>query len=301
MAALALIVALLVAASAAQEAPTNINCDGDTSAADISAAILVSADPVQFPDCAAAGAFRGQPISDADLLPIIQDVFNFFDVAWTPTPSRTPTATRTRTNTRTATVTRTATATGTVTATRTVTATGTETGTPSPSPSRTQRLTATATVTGTATRTRTRTPTPPATPTPTGLAYQLSGEWAADWRNQPCYLNGEFFARLDDTTYRVTALDGLLDITAADGGRIGRGLAVDAQGNVEAQFRKQIGEMCEASGRLEEFLFDYKFMFRTNGTGAASVKWSYGKDSLCAVCEVDDTATLHRLSGPGVP
>jgi hypothetical protein len=52
------------------------------------------------------------------------------------------------------------------------------------------------------------------------------------------------------------------------------------------------------TGVLEQYVFDYTFTFRPNGTGTATAHWTYGFNTNCAVCEVTDTATLHRVAGP---
>jgi len=138
------------------------------------------------------------------------------------------------------------------------------------------------------------------TPTPTGVAFQLSGDWRADWTNQICFLNGIPFQTLPDTTYRVTALDGQLDIVdIGTGDPIGRGLALQPDGSVEARFSRGSGMICLLTGIEEQYAYDYVFTFHTNGTGTAMVMWTYGVNTNCAVCTVTDTARLTRVSGPG--
>jgi hypothetical protein len=125
----------------------------------------------------------------------------------------------------------------------------------------------------------------------------LSGDWFADWAGRICYLNGQAFDALDDTTYRVIAVDGRLDIEIVDVARLGRGLTISSNGTVETQFRTFSQNLC--FGVPAEYVFDYTFTFRTNGTGTATAHWTYGFNTNCAVCEVTDTATLIRVAGPG--
>jgi hypothetical protein len=272
------------------------NCDGVGSAADLTAAIIVSYDPAQFPGCHGAESFRGRPLTNNDFLAVFADLFDTFGIAWTPTPtaSRTVTATPTRTRTATATARQSATATTTPSASPTLTATPTPTSTPTSTP------TPTPAASFTPSRTRTATPTrpPPPTPTPTGLAYQLSGRWFAHWNGNVCFLLGQPFLALQDATYQVTALDDLLDIQIVNGDRIGRGLALDSTLTVHVRFRKGSGHVCQLTGVEQEFLFDYTFTFNINGTGSAIATWSFGANTNCENCQVFDTATLVRVAGP---
>src|SRR5262245_56502805 len=71
------------------------NCDGQGSAPDLTAAVIVSTDGTQFAQCADADPFRDRVLTDADFLPVLHDIFGTFDPVWTPTPSATPTVTRT--------------------------------------------------------------------------------------------------------------------------------------------------------------------------------------------------------------
>jgi hypothetical protein len=263
------------------------NCDLVGSAPDLTAAIIVSHDPEQFPACRGAESFRGRPLTDNDFLALFDDLFDTFAIPWTATPTASQTVTRTATRTRTPSATPRVSATPTATPTPTLTPTYTPTRRPSasPTPSRTR----------TATRTRTSTP----SPTPTGVAYQLSGMWAADWRGQFCFLLGQPFLALQDTTYRVTALDGELDIEIVDGDRLGRGLELDRNNTVSTRFRKGSGTVCGLTGVEEEFVFDYTFTFNPNGTGTATARWSFGENTNCASCRVSDSATLRKVAGPG--
>jgi hypothetical protein len=98
----------------------------------------------------------------------------------------------------------------------------------------------------------------------------------------------------------VTAVDGRLDVQVAGGASLGRGLALDAKNQVQTEFRVASGNMCAVDGINEEFDFKYTFAFNINGTGSATVTWSYGTNAHCAVCmDVMDTATLLRVAGPG--
>lgn len=270
------------------------NCDRVGSAPDLSAAIIVSVEPEQFPGCRGADQFRGRPLTDIDFLVIYQDLFATFDARWTPTPTASPTVSRTPT--RTATRTRTAavspTPTPTVSATNTATATPTRTATALP--------TLTRTVTFTRTPTRTRTPTP--SPVPTGAAYQLSGDWSVNWGNQICYILGQPFDWLRDSTYRLTAISGTLDIVdAVSGTVIGRGLTVEGSGpnfTVRARYRAFSNLVCQLTGVREEYVYDFVFTLRLNGTGSATATWSFGENTNCASCRVTDSATLVRTAGP---
>jgi hypothetical protein len=266
------------------------NCDRVGSAPDFVAAVTVSGDPEAFATCAAANPYRGRQLDDLDFVPILHDIFDTLEAPYTPTitpsplHSHTPTASRTSTPPRTRTPTRTASAspspTSTPTPTATVTSTPTRTRTPTPPAS--------------PTATRTRTPSP--TITPTGLAYQFAGVWHANWQNNICYLAGQPFYWLTDTDYQVSALDDQLDIYDVQAQTyIGRGLYVSPDGSVEFQYRKS-GLLCEATGKIQEFVFDFVFIFQLNGQGTATAHYSYGLNTNCAVCTVDDSASLLRIS-----
>jgi hypothetical protein len=299
--ALAVALGLAVAASASSEPPAiGANCDAGPNAADLTAAILVSADPTQLPDCTDADDFRGQPLTDADLAGLIGEIFFAFERPWTPTPTGTPTQTRTFTSTRTPTSTRTVTSTAPPTDTPTITATAAATDTPTSLPTSTasHTQTAAATATPTATRTITQTPTPTATAVPTGLAYRLSGRWAANWGNQVCFIGGQPFAALPDTVYTVTAVDGALDITDANGQFIGRGLQIQLDGTVLVHQTVNTGFLCPNNGKPLLFIFDYTFVFNLNRTGSAAAAWTYARDSSCETCSVEDSAALVKISGP---
>jgi hypothetical protein len=271
------------------------NCDGRASAADFSAIVIVSGDDSRFPGCADADPFRGRPVGDPDFLPLLHDIFDTFAAPFTPTPTRSPTVTPTGRGT----LTHTRTAMPTTTPTRTASRTATPTRSPTDTPTETPTPVPTRTLTQTLTRTPTATRTPTPTATPTGLAFQLSGDWAADWTSQICYLNGVPFDALRDTTYRVTAIDGRLDVEIVDGVRLGRGLPIDATGGVQTTYRIFDQRTCLVTGVRQEYVFDYTFTLRTNGTGSARAHWTYGFNTNCAVCEVTDTATLRRVAGPG--
>ena len=268
------------------------NCDGRGTAADFCAAIMASVDASKFPACRGADSFRGRLLFERDFIPILADIFSTFAAPWTPTPSPSPTITRTPNGTKTPT--RTARPTPSATASATATVTPSSTPTPTPTDTSVPTLTPSQTVTRTATTTRTAT----ATPTPTGIAYQLSGDWVANWTGQICFLAGQPFNRLQDTRYRITALDGQLDVTIVDGARIGAGLPLDGNLTVHTTYRVLDQQVCLVTGVLEQYAFDYTFTFRTNGTGTAIAHWTYGFNTNCAVCEVTDTATLHRVAGP---
>jgi hypothetical protein len=284
------------------------NCDGASTAADFVAAVSVSDDGTDFPGCTAADPFRDQPLTDEAVLPLLQGLFRTLDAPWTPTPSASPTVTGTptitptpsRTPRPTASRTPTVTPKPTPSPTTTPTFTPTPTSTPTATPTTTPTATASVTPTITATRPPTATHTPTATPVPTGVAYLLSGEWRANWSNTVCFLDGQPFATLLDQTYRVTAVDGRLDIVQANGTRIGAGLQFDSNGTVVFTYRAFDQRICLINGTHQEFVFDYTFTFRLNGTGSAAARWSYGLNTNCAVCSfVDDQAVLVRVSGPG--
>ena len=302
------VVGLLACLSAAAHALTppplpmgDINCDGAITAADCVAAALVSDDGARFPECAAADPHRDQPLSDADVLALLADVFDSLGPRWTPTPSASPTTSRTPTITATASPTARATASRTPTPTPSrsptpvPTATSTATHTATPTPTSTLEPTHTPTITPTHPPTATRTPTQ--TPTPTGLAYRLSGRWFANWTNNICNLAGQSPIVLPDTTYQITAIDGRLDIQVVNGSRIGASLQPDSSGTVRFTYHEFAPVFC--FGTAEELVFDYTFTFQLNGAGSASADWTYGMNANCAVCTVSDTAVLRRISGPG--
>jgi hypothetical protein len=156
----------------------------------------------------------------------------------------------------------------------------------------------TRTPTQTFTRTVTATRTATSTPTPTGIAYRLSGDWAAHWGGQICYLNGQPFTHLQDTIYHVTSLAGQLDIQVRDGAIIGRGLTPDATGTVKTTYRVFDQNVCVINRVFQEYVFDYTFTFHTDGTGTATAHWTYAFNTNCATCEVTDSATLLRVAPP---
>jgi len=268
------------------------NCDGRTSAADFVAAIIVSGDAAQFPTCLAADRFRDRALTPTEFLPLLHDIFDTFDQPRTPTPTASRTVTRTTTSTVTPSSTRAQSPSPTINAT--TTPTPTLTATPLPTHTPTFTFTATASRTPTPTRTLTQTPSATASPTPTGVAYQVAGDWVAHWTGQICFLDGHPFTHLSDTTYRVTAVANELDIQVGDA-VIGRGLTLDAHNAVRAESRVSSGNICTVDRINQEFVFDYMFTFGTTGTGTATVHWTYGFNAHCAVCAVDDTATLQRV------
>lgn len=271
----ALLLLLPGAGRATLPLPMDVNCDGLLSAADITAAVAVSGDPAALPSCADADDYRALPLGDAVIAYLTGNVFFAFQMPPTPTPSGTPTQSRT----------------------------------PSPSPSATETLqptsTATATITSQPTRTPTQTPsttitqtrTPTVTRTPTGLAYRLSGEWAANWGNQVCFLAGVPSGSLQDTVYVVTAVDGFLDIGIKGGQQIGRGLLVGPDGRVSFRFTS-FGAICQNGGQARNYIFDYVFTFRLDGSGNATANWSYSLNTFCAQCVVNDAAVLVKIAGP---
>lgn len=274
----------------------DVNCDQRGSAADFTAVMIVSGDDMQFPDCTGAAPYRDRLLTDDDLLPIFHDLFMTFEPRATPTASASPTVTPTGNPT----------ATGTpgsptpVPFTATATTTGTPTASPSLTPTRTFTRTPAPTRTGTATQvpsaTRTRSP----TRTPTGLAYQLSGVWSANWTNLSCFGGGTNFGHLPDTSYRVTAVNGQLDIADVNGLILGRGLSLDSQGSVHSTVTLDSGKVCENNpSQALLYVYNYVFTFHTNGTGSATADWSYAQGTFCNQCQISDSATLTRTAPPG--
>jgi hypothetical protein len=133
--------------------------------------------------------------------------------------------------------------------------------------------------------------------TPTGVAYQLSGDWLAHWAGQICFLNGQAFFHLEDTVYRVTAVNRTVDIAIVGGAQLARGLVPSSDGTVVFRFETGSGNFCFATEAA--LVFDYTFTFRLNGTGTAGAHWTYGFNTNCAVCEVTDNAVLQRIALPG--
>jgi hypothetical protein len=262
----------------------DVNCDGRSSSADFSAAVIVSGDGTNFRDCPDANPFRDRALDERDFLPMQHDLFGTFNAPHTPTPTVTATATRTGVATS--------------TATPTPSPSPTDSPTAVPTPTATATAEPPATATPTSTHTATATPPPPPTSTPTGLAQQISGTWFANWRNEVCFLAGQPFTSLQDVSYRVTAVGGRVDIQIVDGAFIGRGLPVAPDGSVRALQRQPSGMFC--FGVEQEFDFNYLFEFRTNGTGSATANWTFGFNANCAVCEVNDRATLQRTDQSSV-
>jgi len=284
----------------AQPPGWDVNCDGVISAADPAAAILVSAAPELLPECPDADDFRGVPFTSEDQAQLAGDIFFAFETPWTPTPTPSPTETRTPTQTRTPTSTRTRTATGTATLTPLPTETPppTDTETPIPTSTRTETFTPIELPTGTRTPTVTVTRTPTVTPTPTGLAYRLSGKWAANWGNAVCFLVGQPFSFIADTVYTVTAHQGRLDVVDATGQEIVRGGDILPGNRVVSHYVLDSGAICGPSGKRLQFVFDYTFTFGLDGSGTGDAVWSFGKDTTCATCTVHDTAVMLKVAGP---
>jgi len=288
-----MVVSTAYAATPTPRLVADANCDGRATAADFVAAIMVSGDASQFPACRAADRFRERALTPNDLLPVLHDIFATFDQPRTPTPTASGTVTRTRTFTATPSPTRAQSPSPTTNATASPTPSLTST----PLPTDTPTFTFTPTASRTPTRTRTLTPTGTATasPTPTGLAFQLAGDWLAHWTGQICFLAGQPFTHLTDTTYGVTAVGNQLDIQIVGGANIGRGLGLDVHNTVRTQSRVSSGTICTVDRIDQEFVFDYTFTFNPTGTGTATAHWTYGFNAHCAVCAVDDTATLSRV------
>jgi hypothetical protein len=299
IAAVTMFLALPPLRAAAQVEPVDLNCDGEITVADVAAAPLLSADPEALADCAAGDPYRGADLSDEDLSLLSGNVFFAFETPWTPTPTPTPTVTRTPTSTRTRTATPSTTSTPlpTLTFTFTFTPTATDTPLPTETPLPTSTRTATETRPPTSTRTPTPTRTVTVTRTPTGLAYRLSGEWAANWQNRVCFLAGVPFASLQDTVYVVTAVNGFLDIDIKGGQQIARGLTIGPNGNVAFRYTA-FDSFCPTGGQPRNFVFDYVFTFQLNGTGSAEAEWTFGRNTFCASCQVSDSAGLVKIAGP---
>jgi len=96
----------------------------------------------------------------------------------------------------------------------------------------------------------------------------------------------------------VTAVDGRLDIEIVNGARLGRGLALDATNTIQTEYIVTDPTAPACFGVQPQYVFDYSFTFQTNGTGSASVHWTYGFNTNCAVCSVQDTATMRRVGPP---
>ncbi len=284
---------------AAQAIPllADANCDGIGSAADFVAASIVAQDTFAFNDCRGADPFRNGQLTPQTQELLLNDVFHRLELPWTPTPTQTPTTTRTPSTTRTVTPTGTPSQTGTSTPTPSLTLT------PSASPTNTSPPTPTRTATPSATPTSTFTPS--VTRTPTGIAQQFAGTWLVRWGHgiesvcflagiaQPCPLCAP------DTTYKVTAVNGQLDVTdQVTGETLGRGLPIvlnENAGTVVTRLTRTFGDPC--FGVIPQQVFNYVLTFRTSGIGTAQVSWSYGANTNCAVCEPRDTGTMQRI-GP---
>jgi hypothetical protein len=109
-------------------------------------------------------------------------------------------------------------------------------------------------------------------------------------------LAGVPFDRLQDTVYRVTAIEGEIDIfDTRTNSYLARGLTLDQSGTVRARVRAP-GQLCRITGVIQEYVYDYVFQFQLAGTGNAAAHWTYGHNTNCAVCTVDDQATLRRVT-----
>jgi len=296
-------VLLTASLAAGQPLPlTDANCDGRSSVADVTAALIVSFDSQQFPNCADADQFRDHLFSALDEALLLDDLYGRREPEWTPTPTSTTTNTPTPTLTRTATPSPSRTRTPTLTRSATITATPTETPTPTPSSTHTPLPSVTPTNTGTPTNTST--PTPTVTRTPTGLAQRLAGSWAADWQNQTisCCFPPPPSPPLcvADTVYRVTAApNGQVTIGYQGSGQTLGTATVGAGGTVTPPtVLVDTGTTC--FGKPVLISYDYTFTFNTNGTGSAQVVWTYGAGTNCQQCDVSkqDSATLQRVAGP---
>ena len=126
---------------------------------------------------------------------------------------------------------------------------------------------------------------------------ELSGDWFADWTNAVCYLNDQPTFQLDDVVYRVAAAPrGQVDIGIMRGAEV-EPLArapLGTDGTVRFQVTDHAAVPC--FGVFPEFVYDYVFQFPLAGTGNGTAHWTYGHNTNCAVCTVDDEATLRRLA-----
>lgn len=284
---------------AAQAIPllADANCDGIGSAADFVAASIVAQDTFAFNDCRGADPFRNGQLTPQTQELLLNDVFHRLELPWTPTPTHTRTITGTPTLTRTATRTLTPSQTGTSTPTPSLTLT------PSASPTNTSPPTPTRTATPSVTPTSTFTPS--ATRTPTGIAQLFAGTWLVRWEHDilsVCFLAGipqSCPLCVPDTTYKVTAVNGQLDvINQVTGETLGRGLPIVLNGNegtVVTRLTRTFSDPC--FGVLPQQVFDYALTFRIDGTGTALVNWSYAANTFCAVCQPHDTGAMQRI-GP---
>ena len=274
------------------------NCDGRGTAADFVAAIIVSGDGTQFAGCSYGDPFRDVPLANSDFLPILHDLFDTFDPPYTPTPTASPTITGTSTPIPTPT------ATPRVSVTPTTTATATATPTPSPSFTATSLPTRTPTQTLTFTPTRTRDPDAntdanrAGVPTLGDLGRQLDGTDLLPQRPAVPGVATHHVPR--DRPRRATGHSDRQRRVhrPRPQRRQQRGCDLPVQ-----RLRPDQQNFCLQTGTPVpgQFAFDYTFAFNPNGTGTATVHWTYGYNPgyFCAVCAVDDTAVLHRTGGPG--
>jgi hypothetical protein len=103
------------------------------------------------------------------------------------------------------------------------------------------------------------------------------------------------FSSLPDVVYRVTASNNRLNIATASGFIIGTNLAVAPDGRVNAFLTVPDTVCALPPNRVLAYTFDYQFVFNPNGSGSATVEWTYGRDSFCATCTVLDQAVLQRI------
>jgi hypothetical protein len=276
--------------------PLDVNCDGLSSAADLTAAVIVSYDANQLPGCVNADPFRNRPFTDEAEAVILDDIYNRRAPEWTPTP--TPTNTFLPTPTLPSTLTPTITATVTLTATPAFTPTPSPSVTVSPTTSHTPPPSATRTPAQSSTPTPTHTPT--ATRTPTGLAQKFAGTWQAIWANGAgacCYLIGQPAPLcVYSTTYEVTAApDNQLTIVRTTDGQPFGTATVDGNGNVQPLTVNEDGGFCNVDQQEITLQYVYTFTLNTNGTGSAQVDWK--RLTHCQACDQHDNATLQRV-GP---
>jgi len=116
-------------------------------------------------------------------------------------------------------------------------------------------------------------------------------------------VNPSGFYAMPDAVYRIAAQDGRLDILSESGTviwpantMVGRAVAVSPSG--QFSFRYQTGSRTFCFGTEAEFVFDFDVSLQPNGFGTARVRWTYGANTFCTVCDQPDSATLRRITGP---
>jgi hypothetical protein len=128
------------------------------------------------------------------------------------------------------------------------------------------------------------------------VAQQLSGNWFVDWANQTTAIcfdpGGRPFFYLRDAFYRMTAVNGQLDVTTTDGTILARGVPIGNDGTISFRYQTGSGDVC--LGVESQYVFDFVFTLHTNGTGSGSANWTYGANTFCFVCDKSDTAVLTR-------